>query len=178
MAKNKISRAQFLRGDYRGGEVVIRPPWSLLEHDFVELCTRCGNCLDACPEKILIAGRGGFPQLDFARGECSFCQACQRACSEPVFTSTDQRPWFYHIEIDESCLSKNGVTCVTCAEQCEVEAIHFIPRVGSVPQPQVSTSACTGCGACYRPCPVRAIQLQKSQLISDKQPSQRLETYL
>ncbi len=157
--------------------MVMRPPWSRAEEDFVEHCTRCGDCLRACPEKILKSGRGGFPQIDFSKGECTFCQECHKACVVPAFSSTQQRPWFYHIVINERCLSKNGIVCVTCAEQCEAEAIHFVHQVGGVPQPQVSASACSGCGACYRPCPVGAIQFQKSQAIFNTQPSQRLEAY-
>lgn len=153
----------------------MRPPWSLAEDEFVDHCSRCGDCLRACPEKILKAGRGGFPQIDFSKGECSFCQECHKVCSEPVFTSTTERPWFYHIVISERCLSKNAVVCITCAEQCEAGAISFIPQVGRVPQPQVSATACSGCGACYRPCPVDAIQFQQSQPITNTQPSQRLE---
>ena len=155
----------------------MRPPWSLIEEDFVEHCTRCGDCLTACPEKILKPGRGGFPQIDFAKGECTFCQECHKACAEPVFNATDQRPWFFHIVIGDRCLSKNGIVCVACAEQCEAEVIHFVPQVGSVPQPQVSAVACTSCGACYRPCPVNAIQFQQSEAIFNTQPSQRLEAY-
>ncbi len=177
MAKKNISRKQFLRGDYRGRRTVMRPPWALTEDDFVDQCTRCGDCLKACPEKIITVGQGGFPQVDFSKGECSFCQECHKVCTASAFLPLQQRPWSYQIEFNERCLSKNGVICVTCAEQCETEAIHFVHRVGSVPQPQVSASLCTACGACYRPCPVGAIQFKKTQTLSNKQPSQRLEAY-
>ena len=177
MAKKTISRTQFLRGDYRGRNAIMRPPWSLAEDEFVEQCTRCGGCLKACPENILITGRGGFPQIDFAKGECTFCQKCQQVCAEPVFRSTEQRAWFYQIEFTDRCLSKNGVVCVTCAEQCEAAAIHFVPRVGAAPEPQLDAAVCTACGACYQPCPVNAIQFQQSPTISNTQPSQRLEAY-
>ena len=176
MAINTISRAQFLRGDYRGRESVIRPPWSLAEQSFVEHCTRCGDCFDACPEKILKPGRGGFPQVDFAKGECTFCQACMQACRQAAFDKNTSSPWSWRAVIGESCLSNKGVACVTCAEQCETGAIHFMPCIGSVARPQLDATACNGCGACYRPCPAGAIRFQKLS-ISSEQPSQRLEAY-
>ncbi|HEB56058.1 MAG TPA: ferredoxin-type protein NapF [Gammaproteobacteria bacterium] len=177
MVKKNISRIQFLRGDYRGRETVIRPPWSRAEETFVQLCTRCGDCLNICPEKILKPGRGGFPQIDFARGECNFCQECQKICTQAAFLATDQRPWFYHVEFNERCLSRNAVVCVTCAEQCEAQAIQFVPRVGNVHQPRINISTCSGCGACYRSCPVGAIQFQKSHAVFSEQPSQRVEAH-
>ncbi len=177
MAKTSISRAQFLRGDYRGRDGIIRPPWSRAEHLFVEQCTRCDDCVNACPEGILKRGRGGFPQVDFSRGECSFCQECQKICRAPVFTPTSHRPWFHHIVIEAQCLTNQGVVCVACAEQCESSAIRFVARPGQVAQPQVSLSACNGCGACYRPCPAGAIRFQTSQPVPREQPSQRLEAY-
>ena len=62
------SRRGFLRGRPRP-RAEIRPPWALTEPAFSARCTRCGDCLTACPQKILVAGDGGFPTVDFARGE-------------------------------------------------------------------------------------------------------------
>ncbi|MGB8052179.1 MAG: 4Fe-4S dicluster domain-containing protein, partial [Azonexus sp.] len=73
------SRRGFLRGRPRP-KAKIRPPWALPETDFVDRCTRCGNCLSACPQKILVAGDGGFPTIDFSQHECTFCGDCATAC--------------------------------------------------------------------------------------------------
>jgi len=48
--------------------------------EIVDRCTRCGACAAACPETIITAGDGGFPAVDFHRGECTFCGACADAC--------------------------------------------------------------------------------------------------
>jgi ferredoxin len=42
---------------------------------FEDRCTRCGACVDACPESILRRGSGGFPTVDFTASACTFCTA-------------------------------------------------------------------------------------------------------
>ena len=74
---NTISRAQFLRGNWRGHKPEIRPPWALQEDLFVEACDGCGACVDDCPQHILHLARG-LPQVDFLQGECTFCGDCSR----------------------------------------------------------------------------------------------------
>ena len=53
-----------------------RPPWALNEFLFVDQCTRCNECITACEEEIIIRADGGFPEIDFNRGECTFCELC------------------------------------------------------------------------------------------------------
>ena len=95
---NAISRTQLLRGDFFGRSRPIRPPWSLPENEFVERCTRCGDCISDCPQHILDKGRGGFPQVDFSRGECLFCGECVQTCTTGVLAGRSPQgegpaPW-------------------------------------------------------------------------------------
>jgi ferredoxin-type protein NapF len=66
------SRRGFFRGRPRP-KAEIRPPWALAESLFTDCCTRCNDCIDACPEQIIVIGDGGYPTIDFKRGECTFC---------------------------------------------------------------------------------------------------------
>lgn len=176
MAKN-ISRVQFLRGDISSRAFPVRPPWSRDELTFTDICSRCGDCIKACETQILYAGQGGFPEVDFKKGECTFCEACVKNCKEDVFISTRQPAWNLKVSIEENCLAKQGVICMVCGEQCETRAIRFIPQVGQVPQPQMSLAACNGCGACYQPCPTQAIKLNPITQHNDEQTGQKLEAY-
>ncbi len=166
--KTQVSRSQFLRGDFTGRRPVMRPPWAIGEPDFVEYCTRCEDCLRACPEGILIRGRGGFPEVDFRRGECTFCHACAEACRPGVIADQAQTgAWSLAPHIDvAACLAWQGVVCLTCQEQCEQAAIVLRPRAGGVMRPEVDATACSGCGACVRPCPGRAIGLRPRSPVS------------
>ena len=157
-----ISRMQFLRGDIAGRATPSRPPWALLETLFTARCTRCGDCLSACPTGILHKGRGGFPQVDFSRGECLFCADCTDACTPAALQKLPGRaPWALKASLDtETCIAFQGVECRACADPCEPRAIRMRPRIGGVALPEIELSACTGCGACYAPCPVQALRIQ------------------
>ncbi|MCC4119180.1 4Fe-4S dicluster domain-containing protein, partial [Aromatoleum toluclasticum] len=74
------SRRGFLRGRFRADPDMLRPPWAVPEGVFEDVCTRCGDCLKACPPAILVSAPGGYPVVDFSRGECSFCGDCVAAC--------------------------------------------------------------------------------------------------
>lgn len=157
-----INRFQFLRGDFSGQRAPMRPPWSQPESRFTALCTRCHACEDACPEGVLVTGRGGFPEVNFQKGECTFCERCVQVCETPALQHADQ-PWRWRAEIGRSCLAMQAVVCRTCAEQCEVGAIRFRPVIGGGAVPMLSINNCTGCGACVAPCPAGAVQMRIPQ---------------
>lgn len=151
-----ISRFQFLRGDFSNKQQPLRPPWAgNNEAKFIANCERCGECIKACPETILEHGRGGFPQVNFQPGECTFCGICVERCSNNTLQKTDEPPWHLKAHIEPHCLAKQGIICVTCRENCEIAAINF--RLARVAVPEVQLEKCNGCGACYRACPVTAI---------------------
>ncbi len=149
------ARRAFLRGRARPEPAPLRPPWAA--EDFETACTGCGDCLSACPEAILVRGAGGLPEVDFARGECSFCRACVEACSEPAFAPEADPPWHLEVRIGEDCLARRGVLCQSCGDSCPEAAIRFAPLLGAAPQPAVDAEACSGCGACVSACPAEAV---------------------
>ena len=158
---SSISRVQFLRGDFRGRHAAIRPPWALSEAAFVERCTACGDCIERCPTQILRAGRGGYPQVDFSKGECEFCAECAEACESGAIEHHDEaEPWNLSVSIGAGCIALNGVVCRSCGEQCIERAISFRLVVGGAAHPQMESAACNGCGACVAPCPVGAIEIR------------------
>ncbi len=160
---DSINRVQFLRGRFGRGNAPRRPPWSIPEESFTEKCDRCGDCITACPERLLEKGRGGFPQLSFKRGECTFCEDCLKACSTPALHRSQGEngepfpPWVANITLESHCLAFKGVECRICGEQCDTEAIRFRLVVGGSAMPELDQQACNGCGACYAPCPVNAV---------------------
>jgi ferredoxin-type protein NapF len=137
---------------------VVRPPWSLAESVFTDRCTRCGDCATACPEALIVRGDGGFPVVDFSRGECTFCGACADACHAQAFDARDTAPWSLTLTIADTCLAQRGVHCELCRDACPAGALRFRPRA-PVPLPELDATRCTGCGACVAPCPVTAIAL-------------------
>jgi len=152
-----FARRIFLQG---GAPLPIRPPWALPENEFIARCNRCGDCLSDCPQQILEPDRAGYPQVNFAKGECTFCGACLRLChAEALVVLAGAPPWQRKALITETCLNVRGIQCRTCAEQCEQQAIIFRPSPGGRTLPQLAMDQCNGCGACYRVCPVGAVSL-------------------
>jgi ferredoxin-type protein NapF len=151
---------QLLRGDFAGRAPIVRPPWAVAESAFIDRCTRCGDCVDICPSAVIVAGRGGYPQIDFSSGECDFCGRCVRTCkAQALIETADTPPWPYRADVSAGCLAHLGVVCRTCGEQCDSHAIRFRPVAGRVGMPQIDMTLCTGCGACVAPCPVNAMRI-------------------
>lgn len=154
-----VSRRGFLRGRSTLPPA-LRPPWAGSEADFAERCTRCGDCLPACPQAILAVGSGGYPTVDFRRGECTFCGACAEACRPAaLLRRPDVPPWRLKAQIAPTCLPRQGVECRICGDFCDARAIRFPPRVGGAALAELDPDRCTGCGACVAPCPVGAISV-------------------
>ncbi|NRA82732.1 MAG: ferredoxin-type protein NapF [Gammaproteobacteria bacterium] len=167
MAKSpevSLSRRNLLRGKFGFARTntsdAIRLPWSIGEQHFIDHCTRCNECVSACPENIIVKGNGGFPELNFNLGECTFCQECLDSCNEPLFSDpSETKAWLYKAVIDDSCLAKNNVHCQTCQDNCEPYAIAFPPRIGGAPQPKIDLFDCNGCGGCVKSCPSNSIKI-------------------
>lgn len=156
-----ISRRNLLRGALRGSSSPLRPPWALTE--FTDLCDQCGDCLRVCPEGILVRGTDGFPSVDFSRGGCSFCGECVKVCRPRALAFADdpaEPPWPLTAVIGDGCLSSQGVICRSCGEICPEGAIRFRLRPGGRAHPLLDGDVCSGCGECFRVCPVGVISLQ------------------
>jgi ferredoxin-type protein NapF len=139
----------------------------LPEAAFIENCTRCNRCIDACPTHLLSQGADAYPEADFTPGNttegCTFCGECVRTCQPAaLWQQPGQRPWQLQIEFTGECLAERNVVCHICHESCELEAIHFPLALGGVSRPVLDAAACTGCGACLNDCPTQAIRILRS----------------
>lgn len=169
MSVENLSRRHLLRGKFltaihrkseqKQGVNGILPPWAVDDMQFVKQCTRCSDCLFVCETKILTKGDGGFPVVEFDKGECSFCAKCVEVCKQPIFRPRSEKPWQHKIEISSACLTKHRIECRSCQDSCPMGAICFRLQIGSAAQPEVNLDACNGCGACLKSCPKRAIKI-------------------
>jgi len=136
---------------------VVRLPWLKADLEFTDKCTRCGDCSAACPEKIIIVGDGGFPEIDFSVSECNFCKECVNRCKEDLFDLNQAQAWANKAVVSDRCLNIQSVYCRSCAESCESEALVFNFIDTTFVSPDVVFDDCNGCGACVSICPVSAI---------------------
>ena len=142
----------------------MRPPWARPEPEFLERCAvDCEKCVPACPQSILRIGRGGYPEVDFRVGECTFCGECVSICPTGALFALaldETAPWPLKAEIRDACLARGGIVCRTCGERCEARAIRFRPVPGGAVEVDVDFESCTGCGACFSVCPVNAVEMR------------------
>jgi ferredoxin-type protein NapF len=142
-----------------------RPPWALPESLFTDQCTRCHECISACDEEIILIGDGGFPEIDFNRGECSFCEDCVVACEPAALMKQEGNNAFhFNITIDNSCLAKQKTHCQSCKDVCDSRAISMpwptSITQGSIQTPEINLDDCTSCGACISTCPSQSISIK------------------
>jgi polyferredoxin len=162
---------------------LIRPPGSLAEKDFLELCQRCGLCMKVCPTNAINptlseAGMSGFwtPHLIMTQGYCEYtCTLCGSVCPTgaiqeiTVNDKIEQPIKIGSAYIDRGrCLPWSGnAPCIVCQEVCPTspKAIYLKKDVLIRPDgqklevqlPYVDLKGCVGCGICENKCPVRGL---------------------
>lgn len=151
------SRRNLLFGRKLQAPSAPRPPWA--RPNFIDLCTRCGDCVSVCPTQIIKVGDAGFPTVNFSNGECTFCGDCSKACTPKAILQNAAPAWSLRVAMKDSCLALHGVECRICGEMCDERAIVFELAVGQVAKPHINAEQCTGCGACVAPCPSQSLNI-------------------
>ena len=147
----------------------LRPPGAVADETFRGICIRCGNCMRACPTRIIQPDLGGHgltslmsPVLSFADGYCrEDCVACTQVCPSDALNSLkiERKP---HIQIGlpkvdmDICLLGADRECAECRRWCPYGAIHYAFSETSYSlAPQIDPDKCNGCGACEKACPTQ-----------------------
>lgn len=157
----------------------LRPPGALDEMRFKALCVRCGNCVRACPSRIIVrqlAGEAsGFltpvvrfpPERPGERYCLETCHACTRSCPtgaiRPLTLAEKNRRPIGLAEIDlPDCLITLDQTCAVCQAACPQDAISLVfHRETYTNAVVVDPARCNGCGACLVVCPVNVISIRR-----------------
>jgi ferredoxin len=146
---------------------VLRPPGAAEEGQFQALCTRCGNCVRACPAGILrmdlgSSGAAGLltPVLRIGPGYCrEDCHECTKVCPSGAIARLTLAEKSRHViglaAIDKRrCCPWAGLReCDTCVSICPTEAVDNF--MINPPLPVVIENKCNGCGKCEMVCPVQ-----------------------
>jgi len=162
-----VALAAMARGVRSAAGRVLRPPGAVDEERFTGLCTRCGNCLRACPANIIRPataehGISGLltPELDFTDDYCrEDCVRCSQVCpSGAIETISREEKATVSIglpQVDmDLCLLGDDRDCFLCRSMCPYEAItlEFCEEEYTL-TPRIDAAKCPGCGACQTACP-------------------------
>ncbi len=172
------------------GEPPIRPPGSVPEDKFLQLCIRCGQCIKVCPNNVLQSAgfEHGFNGLwtpkvvaDWSGCEpsCNNCgQVCPTGAVRALALEEKRAARLGLAQVDEkTCLPYAGRgACQLCVDECRMagyNAIEFIRVGGEVNEkgepvedsgrlaPVVREDRCVGCGLCQMRCHAINVKVQK-----------------
>jgi ferredoxin len=171
----------------------VRPPGSVPEQQFLDLCIRCGECFRACPNDVLQPlgfqqGLEGLwtPQVkaDWAGCEVS-CNNCGQVCPTgailPIPLSVKKQTRIGLAIVNTTTCLPHAQTgeCQLCVDECTAagyNAIEFIgvgtraddagnPIEGTTHYaPRVLADRCVGCGLCQSRC--YAVNVKDKHLLS------------
>ncbi len=134
-----------------------RPPGALDEASFLAHCTRCDDCITACPHgaigRLPSGPTAGTPAMNPNTAPCHLCTdlPCAAACTEGALVKIEAEAIFIGLaEIDSSlCLPFRGPECGACRSSCPIGALSM-----SLAKPSIDPEICNGCGLCRADCPV------------------------
>ena len=165
------------------GPKLLRPPGALDELEFLTKCTRCDQCMRACPENAILVAPASAglalktPYLEVRNVPCFLCTTlpCVAACDDgalvwPERTLADGRviegPRATRMGtarvkpsqcVTWGSLDREVRACRVCVDRCPYpeEALRITePGEGeTVGHPVVDADICTGCGLCVFACP-------------------------
>ncbi len=157
----------------------LRPPFALEELDFLLACTRCDECIEACPHDVLfkLPARWGLkavgtPAMDLAHRGCHMCEdwPCVAACEPNALMmavaqeAPEEGPGGVPEEdpTPSAPLPKLAIVAIdtkTCLPYLGPECgacSDSCPVPGALqwngPKPVIDQDTCTGCALCREAC--------------------------
>lgn len=136
---------------------VFRPPGAIDEYQFLAGCTRCGDCITACPYDAIVKAPertgsvAGTPIIEADTSACMMCEdfPCIASC-EPGVLVDSIPPIMGTAKVTEHlCLAHHSTICTVCSERCPVDGAIAVTDG----KPTINEDTCTGCGVCRYVCP-------------------------
>lgn len=131
----------------------LRPPGAVDEAMFLERCTRCSDCVEACPPGAIVSDvSNGSPVIFANQVACELCEdfPCIAACATEALVPVQDR---FHVRMGLATVSHRvctaGQGCHACVSKCPVEALSMDFNAMRL---VVDQEGCVGCGMCEQIC--------------------------
>ena len=130
----------------------LRPPGAAGEAIFLERCTKCSDCMKACPHESIVIHQDGTPVIFPDQMPCYLCDdtPCIAACATeallPVGSVQDAR---MGMAVVNHRLCTAGQGCHACVSKCPTDALAMDFDAQRL---VVSGERCVGCGMCEHIC--------------------------
>lgn len=131
----------------------LRPPGAMAEPQFLERCTKCGDCVTACPPgAIVVHPSDGTPVLYADQAPCLLCEdfPCVAACGTTALLPVEE---ISQVRMGVASIAHRlctaGQGCHACVSKCPTEALAMAVETLQL---SVSEEACVGCGMCEMVC--------------------------
>ena len=130
----------------------LRPPGAVGEAIFLERCTKCSDCMKACPHESIVIHQDGTPVIYPDQMPCYLCDdtPCIAACATeallPVASVNEAR---MGVAVINHRLCTAGQGCHACVSKCPTDALTMDFDAQRL---VVAVERCVGCGMCEHVC--------------------------
>ena len=130
----------------------LRPPGAVGEAIFLERCTKCSDCIKACPHESIVIHQDGTPVIYPDQMPCYLCDdtPCIAACATeallPVGSVNEAR---MGVAVVNHRLCTAGQGCHACVSKCPTDALTMDFDAQRL---VVAVERCVGCGMCEHVC--------------------------
>ena len=130
----------------------LRPPGAVGEAIFLERCTKCSDCMKACPHESIVIHQDGTPVIYPDQMPCHLCDdtPCIAACATeallPVGSVNEAR---MGVAVINHRLCTAGQGCHACVSKCPTDALTMDFDAQRL---VVAVERCVGCGMCEHVC--------------------------
>jgi MauM/NapG family ferredoxin protein len=143
----------------------LRPPGAQSEENFLDACTRCLKCGNACPNGCIeFHGLGDgldqafTPYINARARACVLCGDCADVCPTGALQpfEANREGWLASVAMGkarvnkEMCYSFHGRTCGACYRACPLAGKAI--KIGVFETPHIQFDHCVGCGLCEQAC--------------------------